>query len=59
MKQFEDLTIAQLKRLYEQDRKLNPEFKTAEKLLEEKTGGVFPKGDYPTRDEEEFDYTHR
>ena len=35
MKQFELLTIAQLKKLYEEFMKQNPNFKTAEELLEE------------------------
>lgn len=34
MKQFEDMTIAQLKKLYEQFLKQNPNFQTAEELLE-------------------------
>ncbi len=38
MKQFEDLTIKQLKELYEQHKRLNPEFKTAQELLEEMEG---------------------
>jgi hypothetical protein len=33
---FESLTIAQLKKLYEQFKDQNPELKTAEELLEEK-----------------------
>ena len=32
---FEDLTIAQLKKLYEQFLKQNPNFQTAEELLNE------------------------
>ena len=39
MKQFEDLTIKQLKKLYEQHKRLNPEFKTAQELLEEMEEG--------------------
>ncbi len=35
MKQFEDITIAQLKKLYDQFLKQNPNFQTAEELLEE------------------------
>ncbi|KKN62661.1 hypothetical protein LCGC14_0509220 [marine sediment metagenome] len=38
-KEFEDLTIAQLKKLYEQFLKQNPNFQTAEELLEELQGG--------------------
>ena len=35
MKQFEDMTIADLRKLYEQTKRLHPEIKTAEELLEE------------------------
>ena len=35
---FEDLTIAQLKKLYEQFLKQNPTFQTAEDLLNELNG---------------------
>lgn len=35
MKQFEDLTIKQLKRITEEYRQINPTLKTAEELLEE------------------------
>ena len=34
-KEFESLTIGQLKKLYEQFRNQNPNFQTAEELLEE------------------------
>ncbi len=39
MKQFEDLKIKQLKRLYDQHKRLNPEFKTAAELLKEMEEG--------------------
>lgn len=35
MKQFEDLTIGELKKLHEQYKDQNPELKTATELLEE------------------------
>ena len=35
-KEFEDMTIADLKKLYEQYKAQNPEIKTAQELLEEK-----------------------
>ena len=54
MKQFEDLTIAQLKKLYEQFKEQNPNFQTAEELLEEMVDGSNVK--VP---EQEFDYEHK
>ena len=54
-KEFEQMKISDLKKLHEQMKRLYPEIKTAEELLEEKVDGESVK----VPDEDEFDYTHR